>query len=107
MDPSLVTALSTPSCKSCVGIAGEVQELKSKGQRLSSAPLAPVSHLAIASGATEGQRRVQFTLTQLAANVVDASGAVVDSQEAGTVHRLALVSWKGDRWVMEGLAEAS
>lgn len=106
-DPKLIPALSTSSCKSCTNLAEEPVEFAAKGYHMSPAPSLPLTNVKSLGGAAEGKHRVSFTISQRAAQIVDASGKVIESQEANSVDRIALVSWEGNRWLMDGLAAAA
>lgn len=103
-DPKLIPALSTSTCKSCTNLAEEPVEFAAKGYHMSPAPSLPLTNVKSLGGAADGKHRVSFTISQRAAQIVDASGKVIDSQEANSVDRIALVSWEGNQWLMDGLA---
>ena len=103
-DATLIPAISLTTCKSCTDIAGEPREYVALGHRMSTRPIEPLTNLRILGGGVDGDRRVSFTLTQNAVQVVDSTGKSVDTQPAAEGTRLALVSWKEGRWYLAGLA---
>ncbi|WP_211254680.1 DUF6318 family protein [Knoellia aerolata] len=103
-NPSLIPALSSPSCRSCSNLADNPVQYAAKGQRVKPAPFKPLRDVKSLGADSLGQYRVSFTLAQNAVSVVDSSGKVVESQKASSAVRIALLSRKGEQWVMQGLA---
>ena len=97
--------LSTDTCKSCAAVGADIDGLAKAKQRLASDAFAPLSAMET-QAVTKSEIRVSFTMSQLAANVLSAEGAVVDSQTAKSQRQIAVVVWKGDQWRMNGLAGA-
>ncbi len=95
----ILPGLGDPDCRSCASLQANAEEYVANNQRYSSSALS-VSDPRAADGAPIGQQFVTLTLNQLAANVVDGSGATVSTKEAKSVERRVLLTWRGDRWLV-------
>lgn len=103
-NPAVITLLSTSDCKSCSSLAESPAEFAAKQQRAKPSPFKPLTNVKSLGKDPDGQYRVSFTLAQNTVSVLDASGKVVDTQQGGSAKRVALVTRKGEQWVMRGLA---
>lgn len=103
-NPNLIPALSAEGCKSCANLATNPTEFAAKGQRAQPGPFKPLTNVRSLGKDPLGQYRVQFKLSQNNVNILDKSGKIVDTTPAESADRVALVSRKGEQWVMEGLA---
>ncbi|MFW5471090.1 DUF6318 family protein [Knoellia sp. CPCC 206435] len=103
-DPKLIPQLSSPTCRSCSNLADNPVQYAAKGHRVTPAPFKPLVDIKSMGADPLGQHRVSFTLSQNAVTVVDSTGVAVEKQKASSAARVALLSRKGDQWLMEGLA---
>ena len=103
-DVTIIPALSTPECKSCAALQESPVEFAKMGQRMASAPVAPLTEVAISPSSPTGQKWVTFTLKQLPVPVLDKSGKETDRQEAKSGRKIASVLWKGGQWKLHGIA---
>lgn len=106
-DASILPALSTDECTSCRNLEAEPARYVKLGHKMQGPPTAPLRNLRVTDGAPAGRQFVRFTLMQMSVRVQDASGKIVDTQTAKTFERVAILSWEGSRWKLNGLAEPS
>jgi hypothetical protein len=105
-DATIIPALSTEECKSCESLQSTVEGYVARGHRMESTPTAPITGLKMRSPLPVERVMVQFTLTQNAVDVVDASGKSIDKQAQGQRSQIAVLVWREGRWFMNGLAAA-
>ena len=102
-DPSIIPALSDDGCLSCQELQKVVVQLKQDKQHYAGRPTTIKSATAV-SGAPFGQQFVRLVMVQNKVDVVDAAGKVVSTDPRAELARTASVTWKGDSWVMFGIA---
>jgi hypothetical protein len=101
-EPALIRNLSDPDCDSCAELARTAAALKKQGHRYEREPIS-VKSTEVLTG--DGRRQnVAASIDQRAVNVVDARGNLVSSDSAQELERTFLLYWKGDRWVVGGIA---
>lgn len=100
-----ILQISTSTCKSCAAGAADVRSLAQAEQRLAKPAFAPPADIQTQK-LTATSYRVSFTMSQTNADVVDASGKVVDNQVAKSQAQLAALVWEEGSWHMDGLAAA-
>ncbi|CAN7248869.1 DUF6318 family protein [Knoellia sp. LjRoot47] len=102
VDSGVVQALSAASCENCKVSVDAVAELKAAQER-QVRPSLKIKATNPLPGATADQREVQVQTQDQAVDIVDRSGKVVDTTEAGqSVYRTRL-AWVGSGWTMAEL----
>ena len=102
-DPDPIDTNSEEGCKSCTSLSDTAKQLRAKGHRYASNPVT-VSNTKLVAGAPKGQQFVETNLLQHRVDVVDASGNVVSTDKRATLLRTVAVIWRGDRWLIYGVA---
>ena len=93
----LISALSSPGCKSCAELEATAHDLTQKKQHYDGPPVTIVSVGALAE-ARPGQLQVLVTFVQEHRNVIDASGhvALTDQRKPGKF--VATLGWSNQGW---------
>lgn len=103
-DVTVLKLLSDPGCISCKQIQDTASALAAKGHHYSANPVT-VRTVAAYNGAPAGQQFVRLLMTQHKVDVVDSAGKVISTDPQVELARSAAVVWKGDSWLMYGIAE--
>ena len=102
-DTSIIPPLTDEGCKSCAALQEQVQSLRSQQRHYKSDPATNIKTDAVPGGA-KGQQLVRLRMAQTGAAIVDKSGAVVDTDPREDVARTVSVVWRGNSWVVYGIA---
>ena len=102
-DVSLLPPLADAGCKSCAAIQSSVEQLQKQQRHYSADPVNGISADPLPGGAA-GQQLVRLQMMQSGAKVVDSSGKVVDEDKRMNVARTVSVVWRGDSWIVYGIA---
>ena len=95
----LLEPLGADSCEACTSYEQLAESLVQLGQRVDADPVEVVT-LNVTEASTAEKVVIEAQMRQAAANVVDAAGAVVTTQEAKEYSAVLVVLWEGDRWVL-------
>ena len=101
-DADLVESLSDADCESCAELAARADQLKQAGQHYAAAPITVTKVRALTGD--ESRINVAASIRQRRVDVVDEGGEVVSSDGADELRRTFLLYWKGDQWVVGGIA---
>ncbi|MBP6996624.1 MAG: hypothetical protein KBB39_10850 [Phycicoccus sp.] len=95
----LLGPLGADSCEACTAYEELAASLVQQGQRVDTDPVEVVS-LNVTSASTAETVVAEVQMRQAAANVVDATGAILNTQEAKEYQAVLEVVWQGDRWLL-------
>jgi hypothetical protein len=104
-DPVLLEPLSDPKCQFCNEVEKTSRQLAQDGHRYSDSPVS-LSQLKREPGAPVDQVIFKTVITQHAANVVDGSGRVISTDQAGRGESRIGVRWTAGGWRMVGVEVA-
>ncbi|MGO4341450.1 DUF6318 family protein [Pedococcus sp. 2YAF34] len=102
-DPEILRPFADPGCKSCAAIQATIETLQNQDRHYTSDPVEGVKVKPF-SGGPKGQQFVRLQMLQRGADIVDKSGKVVDSDKRMNVARTVSVVWRGDSWIVYGIA---
>ena len=102
-DTTIIPAISDPGCLSCQELQKVIVRLHGAEQRYQSPP-STIRQIVAIDGGPEGQQFVRLRMVQNEVNIVDAGGRVVSTEPRADVARTASVTWRGESWVMFGIA---
>ena len=95
-DATVLPPLAAPECSSCRGFQSDAAELVTEHQRMSPEPVR-LDSARIQVAVADGKALVAATVSQTGAHVVDAAGAVADSDSPLTNEYLFALRWEGDQ----------
>ncbi len=100
-NPDAIAVLCLPASQSCGALVQTAAELQAKNRHYASDPV----RLGKTIGLTpvDGEMRVQLESGQTGANIVDASGAVVESENASTSTRMFYMRWGVAGWAISAI----
>jgi len=96
----LISALSSPNCKSCSALEATSADLGKKGQHYDGPPVTLVSVGSIGE-ASPGHPQVLVRFTQERRNVIDRSGHVVLTDQKKQGKFVAALGWSSGGWSVE------
>jgi hypothetical protein len=103
--PGLVGQVSDQNCQFCAEVEKTTLQLSRDGQRYRERPVS-IGSVDPQSGAPANQVIFETVMTQHAANVVDESGRVVRTDEAGRGKSRIGITWTPSGWLMLGVEVA-
>jgi len=93
----LLSALSSPSCKSCAGLEATATDLVKKGQHYDGSPVTIVSVNHLGEG-IPGHPEILVRFTQENRNVIDEAGHVVLTDQRKQGKFVATLGWSSRGW---------
>jgi len=95
----LISALSSPSCKSCAGLEATATDLVKKGQHYNGSPVTIVSVNHLGEG-IPGHPEILVRFTQENRNVIDRTGNVVLTDQRKQGKFVATLGWSSRGWAI-------
>jgi hypothetical protein len=100
---ALLDGLATPSCVTCRNLQDTAAQLERDKQKYGSTPI-QVDRAERLNG-TSTRVVFELKLTELAVDLVDANGGVVDSFPKNNITRAAALVWQEGQWRVDGISE--
>lgn len=101
-DPEVLTPFVSSTCKSCEFLVDRATKLRTEGHHYAG-DVVTVTRATVLGSKNPTKMLVDTTIAQHAVSIVDASGRVVDSDQAKTLTRLIELTWGDGRWSVSGI----